>query len=176
MWYPPKVTVPPTAEPVTMQEAKRQLNVFHDDDDDLIGGLIAAARDHVEKYCGALFARQDIEAKATGWTDLACLPITPVSAVNISYVDTSDAVTPLSNTVYELRGNGVVLQLGQSWPATQAGSLITVIATAGFEACPPAVKHAILLRIDDLYEHRGSAPDDEWSAFDSLLSNYRFYS
>ncbi|CAI2935028.1 head-tail connector protein [Aminobacter niigataensis] len=176
MWYPPKVTTAPSAEPISLAEAKRHLNVFHDDDDVLIAGIIAAARDHVEKYCGARFASQVIEAQATCWADMARLPVAPVTDADIEYVDTAGVVTPLPDTVFELRGDGLVLKYGQQWPAAQIGSLITLTAVAGFTECPPAVKHAMLLRVEDLYEHRGSEPDSEWSGFDSLLSNYRFYS
>ncbi|RJG46506.1 head-tail connector protein [Mesorhizobium sp. DCY119] len=175
MWYPPKVTTAPSAEPISLVEAKRHLNVFHDDDDALIGSLISVARDHVEKYCGARFASQVVEAQATCWADLARLPVTPVTDADIEYVDTGGATVVLADTVFELRGDGLVLKYGQSWPATQPGSLITLTAVAGFTNCPPAVKHAMLLRIEDLYENRGSVDDADWSAFDSLLSNYRFY-
>lgn len=170
------MTTPPSAEPISLAEAKRHLNVFHDDDDGLIGSIIAAARDHVEKYCGARFASQGIEAQATCWADMARLPVTPVIDADIEYVDTAGATVPVADTVFELRGDGLVLKYGQSWPATQPGSLITVTVIVGFTECPPAVKHAMLLRVEDLYEHRGGEPDSEWSGFDSLLSNYRFYS
>lgn len=156
-------------------EAKRHLNVFHEDDDALIGSLISVARDHVEKYCGARFASQAIEAQATCWADMSKLPITPVTDADIEFVDTAGVATALPDTVFELRGDGLVLKYGQQWPAIQPGSLITVTAIVGFTECPPAVKHAMLLRVEDFYEHRGSEPDSEWSGFDSLLSNYRFY-
>ena len=38
----------PAAEPVMLAEAKLFLRVEHDDDDDLIGALIAGSRIHVE--------------------------------------------------------------------------------------------------------------------------------
>jgi hypothetical protein len=48
MWLPPEVS-PPTAEPVTLPEVKRQARAeFHTDDDTYLGELIASARDHVE--------------------------------------------------------------------------------------------------------------------------------
>lgn len=177
MWYAPKITVLPENEPVTLDEAKKQVNaVDFTDDDALIGGLIAAARDHVEKYCGASFATQTVEVKATGWYDFAHLSVRPAASVtSISYVDTDGATQTLADTVYELRGDSIVLKYGQSWPAMRAGSLITLTAVVGFATVPPAVKHAILLRVEDFYEYRGSDDDSKWTAFDSLLSNYRFY-
>ncbi len=45
-------TVDPTAEPVTLNEAKRALRLDHDSEDELIAGLIRAAREEVEASCG----------------------------------------------------------------------------------------------------------------------------
>jgi uncharacterized phiE125 gp8 family phage protein len=178
MWYPPTVTTPPTSEPVTLAQAKAHLRVFHEDDNDYIGGLISTARDHAEKYCGATWAAADVSANCDDWCDLAFLPFAPVSAVTaISYVDTDGVAAVVDVSVYEFRADArsVVLKPGQRWPTKQAGSRIAVSAEAGAEDAPPAVKHAILLRVEDFYEHRGSEEDSKWSAFDSLLSNYRFY-
>ncbi|RUM99030.1 hypothetical protein EET67_05165 [Pseudaminobacter arsenicus] len=176
MWYTPKVVTPPT-EPIDVAAAKKQLNVFHDDHDGYIGELISAARDHVEKYCGAAFASRDIEIEADAWSDLARLPVLPVSGITaIAYVDSDGATVTLPDTVYELRGDGIILKFSQTWPARQRGSLITVTATVGFETCPPAVRHAMLLWIDSAYENRETGEQLPWTTFDALLSNYRFYS
>lgn len=178
MWYPATVTTPPDAEPVTLDQAKAHLRVFHDDDNDYIGGLISIARDHAEKYCGAVWAAAGVSANCDDWCDLAHLPFSPVTAVTaISYVDAGGVSAVVDADVYEFRADAraVVLKPGQHWPAKQAGSRIAVSAEAGVEDAPPAVKHAILLRVEDFYEHRGSEEDSKWSVFDSLLSNYRFY-
>lgn len=45
-------TVAPAAEPVTLTEAKQTLRIDHDSEDELLGGLIRAAREEVEAACG----------------------------------------------------------------------------------------------------------------------------
>jgi uncharacterized phiE125 gp8 family phage protein len=176
MWLPATVSVAPTSEPVTLVEVKRQVRVDFDDDDDYLTDLIAAARNHAEKYCGAYLATQTVTAKADDWCDFAHLPVGPVQSItSISYIDSAGATQTLATSIYELRGDAIVLKYGQSWPAIQNGSLIALTAVVGFASVEPAVKHAILLRIADLYENRESASDADWTSFDSLLSNHRYY-
>ncbi|MGX9144985.1 head-tail connector protein [Mesorhizobium sp. 128a] len=176
MWYPPKVTVAPTSEPVSLVEAKRQVHVDFDDDDDSLTGIIAAARNHAEKYCGAYLATQTVATEAEGWCDFAHLPVRPAqSVVSVGYTDRTGSTQTLATTVYELRGDAIVLKYGQAWPPIQPGSLISLTVVVGFDPVEPAVKHAILMRLADLYENRESAPDADWTSFDSLLSNHRYY-
>ncbi len=177
MWYPPTETAP-ASEPVSVDDAKRHLRVFHDDDNEYIKSVISTARDHVEKYCGARWSEVDLTANCDDWRDLAFLPFTPVTALtSIAYIDAEGAPATVDPSVYEFRADArsVALKPGKTWPAKQNSSRITVTINAGTEDAPPAVKHAILLRVEDLYEHRGSEEDGKWSSFDSLLSNYRFY-
>lgn len=177
MWYPPKVTTPPT-EPVLVSEAKRQCNVLHDDDDGLFAALISAARDHVERYCGTPLATQTVEVKCDAFCDLRRLSVAPAQSVtSISYVDTAGDEQTLPEPSFEERFDGleaaVVPAYGQHWPATQPGSRITLTAVVGYEAIPPAIKHAMLLWIAEAYLNRENAETPEWMVFDALLTNYR---
>ncbi|MGY6251636.1 head-tail connector protein [Bosea thiooxidans] len=178
MWYPATETVAPANEPVSLEDAKRHLRVMHDDDDDYIDALISTARDHVEKYCGAHWVEAGLVTNCDDWCDLSFLPFAPVTDVSsIAYTDADGAPAVVDAAVYEFRADAraVVLKSGQHWPIKQTGSRIALTATVGADTPPPAVKHAILLRIEDFYEHRGSEEDSKWSSFDSLLSNYRYY-
>ncbi|RWB65401.1 head-tail connector protein [Mesorhizobium sp.] len=176
MWYPAKITTPAEAEPVTLVEVKRHVRVDSTDDDDYLTSLISVARNHVEKYCSAYLATQTVEVKAEDWWDMAHLSVYPVQSITtIAYVDTNGDAQTLPDTVYELRDAGIVLKYGQVLPPTQPGSLITLTAVVGVTDAQPAVKHAILVRLADLYETRESEDDSKWTSFDSLLSNHRYY-
>ncbi|EPE98609.1 hypothetical protein RGCCGE502_09290 [Rhizobium grahamii CCGE 502] len=150
---------------------------FSDEDAD-IQLMIASARDHAEKYCNITLAEQTVEMKCDCWADLARMPVAPLMSVaSIAYVDTEGAPQTVDAAVYELRLDGlepsIVLAYGKRWPVVRTGSRITVTAVAGYEDAPAAVKHAILLYIADAYETRENSQEDDWSAFDALLSNYR---
>lgn len=183
MWYPASITTPAAAEPVTLEEAKAHLRVDGSDEDALIEGVIAAARAHVEAYCAVPFATQTIEAKCDGFADFSRLPVAPVQSVGaITYLDTAGAPQTLSADVYELRADGleasIVLKYGQTWPAVQPGSRITMVAVVGYAAAPEDVKQALLLLIGHWYEHReavniGNIVTAVPMAVDALLCNHR---
>lgn len=179
MWYPALVTVAATAEPVSLVEAKRHVHAedFTDDDDEL-GLLIAAARNHVEKYCNTRFSSQTIAVKCDCFGDMVRLSEAPVQSVtSVSYTDTAGSTQILADTIYELRSDGlessIALKFGQSWPAIQPKSRITLTAVVGHSVVPPAVKHAILLFLAGGYEMRENAAAAAWTTFDCLLSNFR---
>lgn len=50
------ITTGPVTEPITVDQAKLWLRVDNDDDDDLIGILVTAARESCENFCSRSFA------------------------------------------------------------------------------------------------------------------------
>lgn len=58
---PRHVKTPPSGEPVTLDEAKAQLNLEVDEDDELLIRCIGAAREHVESHCNRGVLEQTIE-------------------------------------------------------------------------------------------------------------------
>lgn len=177
MWYPAKVTAI-DSDPITLAEAKAQCRVDVGDDDGQLQDLIAAARDHIEKYCNIRLAEQTVEVKCDSFTDMDRLPVAPAQSVTaIAYRDTTGAEQTLSSDVYEARFDdleaAIVLQYGQRWPAIQPGSRITLTAVVGYEALPPAMKVAMLMFIADSYYQRENAKAEDWTAVDYLLCNFR---
>ena len=178
MWYAAKITTAPTGEPVSRDEAKRQCGVDFADDDAMLDGLIAAARDHVEAYCNLRLCTQTVEILCDGFTDFSRLPEGPVRSIaSIAYTDPAGDARTLAPETYELRVNGleaaIVPAFGQTWPATRPGSRITVTAVVGYETVPPAIKVALLLKVAESYLQREDAKAEDWTAVDRLLCNYR---
>ncbi|RZU39333.1 head-tail connector protein [Edaphobacter modestus] len=122
-----KVTVPPVAEPVTLDQAKAHLRVDFDTDDLLIMGLIGAAREFCEVYSRRAFFEQTIvlsldafplftynngtipPAQMHGWPyysaywDPLCIRLPrpgTVSVESIAYRDLTNTVQTLDPSTY----------------------------------------------------------------------------
>ena len=182
MWYPASIVTPAASEPIELAEAKAQCRVLHSDQDAKIEALIAAARSHVEGYCGTPLVSRTISVKCDAFGDFARFPVVPVSSATIEYVDTAGAVQTLPTNVYELRSDGLVasidLKHGQSWPAIQSGSRISVEAVVGYSDTPDAIKHAMHLLIAHWFATREAAAQpmqDIPMGVEALLSNHRSF-
>lgn len=118
-------TVAPTAEPLTLAQAKAHLKVEIDDDDALIGALITAARQHLDGADGWLgralmpqtwrltldcFPRGKSGGR-TGWIKLPLPPL--ISVDSVTYVDTDGATQTLAEASYQLIDGG-------DWPSCLA--------------------------------------------------------
>jgi uncharacterized phiE125 gp8 family phage protein len=162
------LSTPPSAEPVTLAEAKTHLRVDGTDEDTLITTHIAAARRQVEIYTGAGLVTQR-------WTEtfdgFPCSPYSGISLtrgpvlsiVSVAYLDTAGQSQTLSSATYVLNQTPLSADLwlvsGQSWPATQAQrGAVTIVYSVGFgsgsTAIPDDIRASILLRIADLYRNR----------------------
>jgi hypothetical protein len=62
-----RVKTAPADEPVSLTEAKSQLNLETAEDDDLLALLIAAAREHAEAYCNRGLVTQTVELKLSAF-------------------------------------------------------------------------------------------------------------
>jgi len=157
-------TAAPEAEPLTAAEAKAHLRVVSTDDDTYIGTLIEAARARVENF----LARQLISATwALTLDEFApeiVLPFPPFqSLTSIAYVDANGDDQTLSSSVYTTYllndVTRVIEDYNQDWPTTRTQrDAVTVTWVAGYgdagSDVPASIRHAMLLVIGDLYEHR----------------------
>lgn len=175
MWYPVSDSV--ATEPVTRADAQAQVAADEADFNTSLDMLIAAARAHVEGYCNRLFASHAMAWTCDGFSDFGRLPAAPAVSISaITYVDADGSGQTLGAEVYDLRQDGleprITLKAGQSWPAIQPGSRITVNGVFGGHL-PHDVKHAILLLVGDGFTTRENVARPVWTAVDALLANHR---
>ncbi len=180
-------TVAPAAEPVTLAEVKAHLRLAHASEDELLGGLIRAAREDVERATGMALIDQSWRLALDAWPSQACVPIArhPVREI-------------LSVTVYGSEGEASLIdpagyQLDMlSRPArlhfeTRPAPLrvlngIEIDFSAGFGEAgtdvPDLLKRAILVLVAHWYEFRASygAADQPVSyppAYERMIAHHR---
>lgn len=159
------IVTPPATEPVSLAEAKLFLRVDHDAEDELIAGLVTAARDLVEQSTGrALVTRRLLETRdhvKGGPFRCAFAPVTAVHAVTRDGVTLDESIWRLAVDAEHLIGAG-------------AGR-IAVDYDAGYgadaEDAPEPLRHAIRVIVAALYESRESAPPPTNAAF-ALIAPY----
>jgi uncharacterized phiE125 gp8 family phage protein len=180
-------TVEPAAEPVTLAEAKAHLRVSHASEDELISGLIRAARDEVEKACGLALIDQSWRLALDCWPrhGTALLPRHPIKEVLSVTVYGSDGEASLVDPgTYQLDSLSRPARLHfEATPAPgRVMNGIEIDFTAGFGEAgtdvPDILKRAILVLVAHWYEFRGvyGAGDQPVSyppGYDRMISGYR---
>lgn len=155
-------TIAPTAEPISLAQAKRQLRVDGTDDDTYINSLIATARSYVEYQCNTQLV---VATFKQNWdyfpcTDEVCLNYSPLLSVSsITYVDTAGTIQTLSTDVYSVitheKPGKIKLKYGQYWPSVRSQpDAVTVTFRAGYATPFTAVAAT------DVVTYSGSTPTD----------------
>lgn len=169
----------PATEPVTLTEAKAQLLVDHNEDDNLITGLISVARAKAENYCNRYFADATAALLFTAFpddlSDPVQIPVPDVQSVDaVSYIDADNASQSLAGTTFDAEYQ--YLWPSSQWPTSDVQG-VRVAVTVGAPVEIVAVKQAILIMITDLYENRGSTVvgsiNTSTEAAEMLLQPYR---
>lgn len=186
-----KIITAPTSEAITPAEAKLHLRVTHSAEDNLINGLIIAARELCQNETGILIMPQVWEKTLDNFPDAIELSVAPVnSIVTVKYIDTAGVEQTLSGVSYTLdnasnhRSSWVVPASGYSWPSTYSGvNGVKVRFNAGHTdaaSTPQALKQWMLLQIGHWYANRESinigSSVSKLDYVDNLIHPYRLYS
>lgn len=167
-------TVDPQAEPVTLSEVKAHLRVDHDDEDELIGSLIAVARRQVEADTGLALLAQSWRLTLDDWPedDVALIPLHPVvSVTGVTLFGPDGAGAILDPSAYELDRFSRPARLGFRQPgaALKRFNGIEIDIAAGFGGTgsdvPDTLKRAILVLVGHFFEFRA-----EYGAVDQPVS------
>lgn len=164
-------TVGPAAEPVTLAEAKAHLRLDHDSEDDLVAGLVRAAREDMERSAGLALIEQHWRLALDDWPHEGCvtIPLHPVREVLsvTAYGPEGDAsVIAPSGYQTDTASRPARLHLDGPPGALRAMNGIEIDFVAGFgEAAtdvPDLLRRAIVLLVAHWYEFRASfGPGDQ---------------
>lgn len=160
-----EVSTEPGAEPISLDEAKVQLRVDADDENDFIESLISTARRKVEHETGRALTSQTIKAYWDAWPAGGSLPlpIYPAASVtSVKYIDEDGTLQTWASANYTADLVGMTPRivpkpdvdtpdLGDYPNAVQ----VTYVAGSSTPGQVPAeLKHAILAALTLLYERR----------------------
>lgn len=176
----PLEVTPPVTEPVTISEAKKQVEVAQSDTshDAILLRLITAARQQWEKDTGEYYVQRQMELQLPEFAEFQ-FPHRPVSQINeIKYYDVANTINTLDTAVYQLDRARSQLRLGdgQTWPTTtqrwDAVFIDYVLGASTNSTTVPAVaRQAMLLLVGYYFEQRGDNDRaNDMRAYEALVA------
>ena len=182
MWVWPQLTrtVDPTAEPLTLAQAKAQCLIGDDDPqhDTWLADAIKSARELTEEMTQCPMMQSTWQLRLDDWPDDTDsefgidLIVHPARSItSVKYYDTAGTLITYSSTNYELitgrrRSKIAKADSGTEWPAVSATKPgpITILFVCGYStsstvataqaAVPSTFKHAMRMLISHWFEHR----------------------
>jgi uncharacterized phiE125 gp8 family phage protein len=151
------VTVPPTEEAISLEDAKLHLRVDGDDDNTEIEGFIVAARERAEQEIQRPLLTQTCEARGDAfpcgrlrlWKDVK-------NVTSVTYVDETGATVTMPTSAYRLVSRSHLVPT-DSWP--RGTDVVVTFECGAFEAdaVPKSVVAWMKLQLGSLYENRESS-------------------
>ncbi len=180
-------TVEPAVEPVTLTEAKAHLRISHASEDELIAGLIKAARDEVEKATGAVLIDQSWRLALDCWprdgtATIVRHPVKEILSVTVFGADGEATLVDPGTYMLDSLSRPARLHFETTPAPARIMNGIEIDFTAGYGEAgtdvPDLLKRAILLLVAHWYEFRGvfDAGDQPVSyppGYERMISGYR---
>lgn len=183
----------PTAEPITLDDAKQQCRVDGEHDDVYITSLVMAARTYIETVTRRALLTQTWEMVLDywPWTQGVLMTKPPLqSIVSVKYTNAANAVQTWNSANYFaatasepgrlFRAKSVSWPVDELWPA-EAIVIRYVCGWGNPEDVPEPIKQAMRLLIAHWYENREAVMISPGltggvsvpMGFDALLATYR---
>ncbi len=195
-----KIVTAPSVEPVTLTEIKNHLRIDHSDHDTMLGNLIQASREWVERICSKALVEQTRAVLYKNWPsdNEFLLPYPPIQSVSsVKYTDTSGSTSTMLSDDYEAviddkdAPGKIVLGYNKTWPTATLHHIeypITIEYVCGYEPdetqsptdyranIPESIKNAIKLDVELRYDRPPEKYSERLSAvIDILLAPYRVW-
>lgn len=173
----------PTAEPLTLAEAKKQLEISATDTshDAQLQAAIAEARQQWEYDTDSVTCFQTWKVQVSGLPDRIALPKRPISSItHIKYYDGNNTLQTLSTSLYQLHINEIRYAYQATLPATASRwDAWQITYRCGYSQdgtlVPAIAKRAMLMLIGYYFENRDMLVNDviyNRSAYESLVTRF----
>jgi uncharacterized phiE125 gp8 family phage protein len=185
---PKKLVTGPTDLPLKLSEAKAQLEVDFEDDDQFITSLIRVVTADAENYLRRALLTQTWDFYIDRFSDYMDIPLPALQSIeSVKYIDTNGDQQTLDAATYDVdtyAEPGVVrLAFGKSWPSTRdEANAVTIRFVCGYTSAnevPMPIKQAMLLQLRHLYEQRDTIIKGTivkaLPAYMSMMEFYRVY-
>jgi uncharacterized phiE125 gp8 family phage protein len=178
--YQVRVYTAPAVEPVSLDTAKIDLRVDHDDDDSLIADLIVACRQEAEDIARRAFVNRTLDLSLSGWPadGYIRLPYPPaVSVTSITYYKDDNTSATMTAGDYILIADidpaVVTLAKDKSWPSASLRTVapIRVRYVAGYGAAATSVPERYKALIRSLVAIRYESRDELTASHERQLRN-----
>ncbi|MFU0506648.1 head-tail connector protein [Pseudaminobacter sp. NGMCC 1.201702] len=180
-------TVEPAVEPVTLAEVKNHLRLSHQSEDELLAGLIRAAREDVERATGVAMIDQTWRLVLDCWPRGGCVtlmrhPVREILSVTLFGSEGEASVMDPSDYQLDSLSRPARLQFHRRPEPLRAMNGIEIDFKAGFGEAgtdvPDLLRRAVLMLVAHWYEFRASIgpaqqPASYPAGYDRLISGYR---
>ena len=180
-------TVAPAAEPVTLAEAKAFLRLSTSSEDELLAGLIRAAREDLERATGLALIEQDwrLAIDELPRSDMVCLqrhPVREILSVTVYGSEGEASLVDPADYQSDLASRPARLLFATRPTIARAMNGLEIDFRCGFGEAGPDVpdtlRRAILVLVAHWYEFRaGYGPADQPVSYppqyERLISGYR---
>jgi uncharacterized phiE125 gp8 family phage protein len=180
-------TVDPAVEPVTLTAVKSHLRLSHDTEDELLSGLIKAAREDVERVTGVAMISQSWRLAMDRWPRsgrvvLARYPVQEILSVTVFGSEGEASLVDPADYQVDTLSRPARIHFEQRPEPMRAMNGIEIDFSAGFGEAgtdvPDLLKRAVMMLVTHWYEFRASygAADQPVSypaGYDRLIAGYR---
>ena len=141
------------ADPITLEEAKKHLEIQHAADDDMIQSMLDAAIDYVETESGKNLSEKLVRQEAGAFGRQVRLFRGPIQSIERVEYDPVGGGAPLEFTGHRFLNGRLLTAAGHRFPPASA---VRVSYIAGFKPgeMPPALGHAVKLLLGHFYANR----------------------
>jgi len=184
-----KLITPATAQPVTLDDAKKQTRIDTSDDDARLRAYISSATAMAEQATGRALMPQEWELTLDAFPQAFILTRVPlIGVVSIKYLDQSGVLQTLDASQYTIDaaddyGHARVTPAYLSvWPLTRnTSNAVALHYSAGYgdaSKVPESIKLWILAMVGTMYDNRASTdskPSYDLGYVDRLLDPYKVW-